>query len=96
MLYHDVATTVKQNYAFSIKEKLDDTTYLVFVRNFFDIKNMKFEILSKNYPKNFDVEISNMNINNIDMTIAKTPMSIAKIIFSKPLNLSENDIGRIK
>jgi hypothetical protein len=94
MLYHDVKTMVKQNYAFSIIKKINSKKYLVYVRNYFDIKD-NFEILSKNYKTNQPIKIVSMNIDDKSETIARTPMKQAIITFNKNINLSENDIGRI-
>jgi putative protease len=95
MLYHEVLKQVKQNYAFLIKEKINDTTYKILTKNKIRLSD-KYEILSPNLdeiPTIKIIKILDSENNSVDFISA--PMSYCIITFNKKINLKENDIGRI-
>jgi hypothetical protein len=95
MLYHEDQKVVKQNFAFTITKKINDSTYEILTRN--NIKKTDvFEVISPKLAKIEKVKIIKMiDKNKNDLEICPTPMSVLTIEIDKSLPIDINDIGRI-
>lgn len=95
MLYHDIPNKVNQLFAFVIYKKINSNTYEVISRNNFN-KNQIFEIIGPNHDT-YSIGIKQIiDENNNQLGVVPTPMTKCKLVFDNDIDLSINDIGRIK
>jgi len=95
MLYHEVQKTVNQNFVFTIIKQLSPTKYEILSRNKMTIKD-KYEILSQVNKDIIPVKVLNIFVEDKPVEVINSPLTKAIIEFAKPINLVNNDIGRIK
>jgi len=95
MLYHEVDKKVNQNFVFTIINKVSNTKYEILSRNKMTVSD-KYEILSQKHKDIMPVEVLNIFVDKKPVKFINSPLTKAIIEFAKPINLKENDIGRIK
>ncbi|MDR2821563.1 MAG: U32 family peptidase [Mycoplasmataceae bacterium] len=94
MLYHDVEKTVKQNFAMTIKKKIDKDTYEVLTRNKI-LLSSDYQILSAIQENIIPIKIKKILNNGESVEAVNAPMSTVIVTFNKDIDLQENDIVRI-
>jgi hypothetical protein len=95
MLYHEEAKTVNQNFGFTIKKKIDEKTYEILTRNNIKFSDT-FQFIGRNLKTIVECKLEKL-FNNLgkEVDVISSPMSMAKIVLKKPIDLVENDIARI-
>ncbi|GMO13727.1 MAG: U32 family peptidase [Mycoplasmoidaceae bacterium] len=94
MLYHDVERPVKQNFAMTIKQKINEKTYIVLTRNKICLSD-NFQVLSAIQKDIVNIKLQKIINDSEEVETVNAPMSIVTIIFDKNIDLQENDIIRI-
>ncbi|GHU32553.1 hypothetical protein FACS1894166_06120 [Bacilli bacterium] len=95
MLYHEVPKRVNQIFAMLVKNKVNDNTYKVISRNYFDIKS-DFEILGRNLKHIEKIKVIEIvDKDNLQVNVVNTPMQVLTIKLNKNVDLEPNDILRI-
>ncbi|GHU26849.1 hypothetical protein FACS1894152_2310 [Bacilli bacterium] len=78
-----------------VKSKVNDNTYKVISKNYFDIKS-DFEVLGQNLKHIEKVKVIEViDKDNLIVNIVNTPMQILTIKLNKNIDLEPNDILRI-
>lgn len=93
MLYHDEIKTVKQDFAFTIEEKISNNKFLIKSRNYFNL-DMKFKIISSSGETKINI-IKMYDINNNEINACITPMSKVFIILEEDVIFNKFLIGKI-
>jgi hypothetical protein len=94
MLYHEIPKQVNQNFAFTIKKRIKNDTYLVLTRNKIQLSD-NYQVLSSINNKIVDIKLKKILDDNNEVNYVSAPMSEVTIVFNKNINLKENDIVRI-
>lgn len=93
MLYHDEKRELTQDFIFTIDKKIDNMTYAITSKNYFDI-NTKIKIVTPKKDIKIKIDyILDIDKNHID--IVRTPMTKCIIKLKEPIELDTFCLGKI-
>lgn len=93
MLYHDEKRELTQDFIFTIDKKIDNMTYAITSKNYFDI-NTKIKIVTPEKDLKIKIDyILDIDKNRID--IVRTPMTKCIIKLKEPIELDTFCLGKI-